>query len=152
VGGNAGRIKARGETGITFFPSDFSGTSVRAGLSAGAIALIAALTPLGAAHAQLPNGNTGLGDAQAKDLPTRSAFRARPVAAATALTKAAPGMTAPARIGAGIGLTDAAITIGGDGKSRQLPPAGFFEFRSLTLILRYPFMQLLFESLVRQIT
>jgi hypothetical protein len=39
-------------------------------LSAGAIAVIAALTPLGAAHAQLPNGNTGLGDARAKNLPT----------------------------------------------------------------------------------
>ena len=39
-------------------------------LSAGAIALVAALTPLAAAHAQFPNGNTGLGDARAKDLPT----------------------------------------------------------------------------------
>jgi hypothetical protein len=26
--------------------------------------------PLAAAHAQLPNGNTGLGDARAKNLPT----------------------------------------------------------------------------------
>jgi hypothetical protein len=39
-------------------------------ISAGAIALIAALTPLAAAHAQVPNGNTGLGDARAKNLPT----------------------------------------------------------------------------------
>jgi hypothetical protein len=36
--------------------------------------MVAALARLAAAHAQLPNGNTGLGDAQAKgrirDLPT----------------------------------------------------------------------------------
>jgi hypothetical protein len=66
-------------------------------------ALIAANTPL--AVAQLPNGNTGLGDARAKNLPTS-------VGIPSAFSRggygfyegAARAITATARIGVGMGL------------------------------------------------